>query len=301
MAKTFARDIVNAAWRAQVLIPAFNTPYLPVMAPTVRALRDARCFGLIAVARPEWTKFQAHSIRHVRDEYERVKDERFTRLHLDHVPVIDEDDLEVDWRPILADALRLGYESVMIDASRLPLDANIAVTREVVEMARAYNVPVEAELGAILGHGEGPLPPYEELFASRKGFTDPDEARRFVAETGADWLSVAFGSVHGAISAARKHEKKVAARLDIEHLDRLSAVTGVPLVLHGGTGIPKAYVLQAARHGIAKINIAAATRQAYESHLQESVEAAQQAVYETAMRILCEDLDLQNTIGRLPV
>ena len=59
-------------------------------------------------------------------------------------------------------------------------------------MAHAAGVPVEAELGAVMGHEAGPLPPYEELFASGKGFTAPEEAKRFVEETGADWLSVAI-------------------------------------------------------------------------------------------------------------
>ena len=80
------------------MVPAFNIPYLPMMEPVVAALRATRVFGLIAVARLEWIKFEARSLQAVYDEYQRVKDERFTRLHLDHVPVIDEDNLRVDDR-----------------------------------------------------------------------------------------------------------------------------------------------------------------------------------------------------------
>ncbi|MCD6415298.1 MAG: class II fructose-bisphosphate aldolase [Planctomycetes bacterium] len=72
---------------------------------------------------------------------------------------------------------------------------------------------MEAELGAVLGHEAGPLPPYDQLFGSGAGFTAPDEARCFVDETGLDWLSVAIGNVHGAISGAARRHKKVAARL----------------------------------------------------------------------------------------
>lgn len=82
-----------------------------------------------------------------------------------------------------------------------------------------------------------PLPPYEELFASGRGFTDPEEAGRFARESGADWLSVAIGNIHGAISVAAKGLKKVEARLDIAHLERIRRTAGIPLVLHGGTGI----------------------------------------------------------------
>ena len=72
-------------------------------------------------------------------------------------------------------------------------------------------LPCEAELGAVMGHEAGPMPPYEELFASGKGFTDVAEAKRFVQETGCDWLSVAVGSVHGAIAAGRRIRAKPAA------------------------------------------------------------------------------------------
>ena len=85
-------DFLRRAWRARTVVPAFNIPYLPMMEPVVRALRDARSFGLITVARLEWLKFEARSLEAVAEEYERVRDPRSPRLHLDHVPVIDEDD-----------------------------------------------------------------------------------------------------------------------------------------------------------------------------------------------------------------
>ena len=292
-------ELMQAAWKAKTAIPGFNIPYLPMMEPVVRALRDTRCLGLIMVARLEWVKFESKSLRAIRDEYERVKDEGFTRLHLDHVPVIDEDNLRVDFERDLREAVELGYESVMVDGSRLSFDENIAATKAVVDMAHAKGVPVEAELGAVMGHEAGPMPPYEELFESGKGFTDPDEARRFVVETGVDWLSVAVGSVHGAISAAKRTEKKVEARLSIDQLDAIREAVNIPLVLHGGTGIRKSYVLDAIRHGIAKINVATAIRQPYEAHVEESVEKAQDAVYDTMLTVIREDLELEGTADLL--
>ena len=293
--KRTTAEIVRAAWQAGNVVPAFNIPYLPMMKPTVDALRDARCFGLIMVARLEWEKLEALSPRAIFDEYQRTRDDRFTRLHMDHVPVIDEDGLRADYEAILSEAVRLGYESVMVDGSRLPLDENIAATRSIVEMAHAAGVPVEAELGAIAGHEAGPMPPYEELFASGKGFTDPAEARRFVRETGVDWLSVAVGSVHGAISAARRAEKKVAARLNIPHLDKVRKAAGVPLVLHGGTDIQREFILDGVRHGIAKINIATATRQPYEALRGQSIEKAQDAVYQTVRNIIRTELNIEGS------
>ena len=78
-------------------------------------------------------------------------------------------------------------------AELLQLDENIAATARVAKMAHEAGIPVEGELGAVLGHEAGPLPPYEELFASGRGFTDPQQAERFVKESKVDWLSVAFG------------------------------------------------------------------------------------------------------------
>jgi len=287
------------AQQQRTAIPGFNIPYLPMMEPVVRALRDTRCFGLIMVARLEWEKFSAGGVKPIYDTYQQVKDERFTRLHLDHVPVIDEDNLLVDYEAILAEAATLGYGSIMIDGSRLSLDDNITATRRIVDMAHQHGVAVEAELGAVMGHESGPMPPYEELFASGKGFTDPDEAKRFVAETGVDWLSVAIGSVHGAISATARREKKLEARLSIERLDALREATGIPLVLHGGTGIKKECILESVQHGIAKINIATAIRQPYEALMEQSPDAALEAVYEATAAVVRNDLELMNSIDIL--
>ena len=290
--------MVNAR-RAGLAIPAFNIPYLPMMEPVVAALRDTGSFGFIAVARLEWIKFQARSLEAVHREYQRVKDDRFTRLHLDHVPVIDEDNLQVDYESVIREALDTGFQSVMVDGSRLPLDENIRATKRIVEMAHARGIAVEGELGAVMGHEAGPLPSYEELYASGKGFTDPGEAKQFVEETGVDWLSVAIGNVHGAISDALRHNKKVEARLNVEHLKRIHDAVGIPLVLHGGTGIKKECVLAAIMHGIAKVNIATAIRQAYEKGVVQSVAAGQQATYEAAVNVLTDDLELSGSQPRI--
>lgn len=287
------------AMKAGIVIPAFNIPYLPMMEPIVRALRDTNAFGLIQVARLEWEKFESRSLEVIRDEYEKTKDEAHTRLHLDHVPVIDEDNLRVDYAAIIKEAINLGYESVMVDGSRLPLDENIATAREVGDLAHAAGIPFEAELGAVLGHESGPLPPYDELFESGKGFTDKDEAKRFVDESGVDWLSVAFGSIHGAISGAAKSQKKVAARLDIDHLDTLRDATPVPFVLHGGSGIRKESLQKAFKHGIAKINICTALRQAYEQAQAESVAAGQQALYDATVELIQGELEIAGSAIRI--
>ncbi len=300
MARLSTGDIVLQAACSGLVVPAFNVPHLPMMEAIVEALRDARAFGLIQVARLEWMKFKSGSLKAIRDTYAGCKDERYTRLHLDHVPVIDEDNREVDYEAIIAEALSLGYESVMVDGSRLPLAGNIAATQRVVALAHAAGVPAEAELGAVLGHEAGPLPPYEELFRSGRGFTDPAEAARFVRETGVDWLSVAVGNIHGAISGAAKSAKKVEARLDVAQLDKIRAAVGnVPLVLHGGSGIRQESILAGVRHGIAKINVGTALRQAYEAGAAVSAAEARKRTYDATAAVIRDELEIVGSADRL--
>jgi ketose-bisphosphate aldolase len=274
--------VVRNAWKAGLVIPAFNVPYLPMVKPVIQAVADQDAFALIETARLEWIKFEAEGPAAVMEAFTRWQDPDHVQIHLDHVPVIDEDGERVDYLSAIREAIDLGYRSVMVDGSRLGLEENIACTRQVAQMAHEAGIPCEAELGAVLGHEGGPLPPYEELFESGMGFTDVEQARRFVEETDCDWLSVAVGNVHGAVSGAMKDKKKVEARLDLDHLERLRRATDVPLVLHGGSGVKREYVLAAIKRGIAKINIGTEIRQAYESALSESesVAAAQDAVYD---------------------
>jgi len=290
---------MHHAWEKGIVIPGFNIPYLPMMEPVVKALSDTGTFGLIMVARLEWIKFKAGSPKHIFDEYQKYKNMQYTRLHLDHVPVIDEDGQKTDFEKIISEAIEIGYDSVMIDGSRLPLEKNIKHTRKIVKLARQVNIPVESELGAVMGHEDGPLPPYKKLFAAGKGFTSPGEALHFVNETGTDWLSVAIGNIHGAISAISRNKAKIKARLDIPHLAKIHEMVKIPLVLHGGTGIRKGYLLESFKHGMAKINIATAIRQPYEKLMELSVKSAQQAVYEKMINIINNKLEIAGSAKRI--
>lgn len=293
------REIVLKAWKLGFVIPAFNVPHLPMMEPIVKAIRDTDSFGLIQVARLEIVKFKAESFRAIRDQYEKCRDDNHTRLHLDHVPVIDEDNISVDYVKEIGECLELGYESVMVDGSRLPFPENVAATRKIVELAKPYGAPVEGELGAVIGHEAGPMPPYEELFASGKGFTDPAEATEFVKQTGLDWLSVAIGNFHGAVAPDKKDSKKIAARLNIGHLKKINAAAGVPLVLHGGSGIQKEYLREAFASGIAKINVGTTVRQAYEKGARISPEKAAEETYKSVVEVIRDEYAIEGTAAKL--
>jgi len=137
------------------------------------------------------------------------------------------------------------------------------------------------------------------LFASGKGFTDPQEAQLFVRETGVDWLSVAIGNIHGAISRARRSEKKIEAHLNLAHLARIARSVHCPLVLHGGSGIRKQDIQDGISRGIAKVNIGIAIRQVYEAKMKKSVQAAQQAVYDQAVTIIRDEMNIAGSEAKI--
>jgi len=153
-------------------------------------------------------------------------------LHLDHSFSYDE----------IVQGIKDGFPSVMIDASKEEYRENVEQTSKVVEYAHKEGIDVEAELGHV-GSGAN-----KEDFKSRDFFTGVDEAVRFIEETGADSLAVSIGNAHGYY--AEKPE------LDFELLTDIKENTDIPLVLHGGSGIPDKQLKEAARIGISKFNIA---------------------------------------------
>lgn len=141
-------------------------------------------------------------------------------------------------------ALELGFTSVMFDGSHLPLDENIAQTKRIMEMAQEYDAAVEAEIGCVGGSEDGS----EDIAIN---CTNPDDAVRFVNETGVDALAIAVGNAHGNYKSTPK------LRFDI--LEKCAELVDTPLVLHGGTGISPEDFVKCSKTGIKKINIATAT------------------------------------------
>lgn len=139
-------------------------------------------------------------------------------------------------------AIEAGFSSVMIDMSARPFKENIKETLRVVERAHPAGVTVEAELGRLVGE-EGAI----LVKGPEAAQTDPDEAKRFVEETGVDCLAVSIGTQHG--------QYRFKPNLNIERLKKIENEVSVPLVLHGGSGTPMNQVQEAIRNGINKVNI----------------------------------------------
>ena len=151
-------------------------------------------------------------------------------VHLDHCESLD----------YMKQALEIGFTGVMYDGSVLPYGENAANTRAAVEMAKAYGVGVEAEIGTLASREGG------AAAAAGPVYTDPDLAVKFCAETGIDALAPSFGTAHGIYKS-----KPV---LDLDRVKVISEKTGLPLVMHGGSGVSDEDYRTAIRNGIRKIN-----------------------------------------------
>lgn len=170
-------------------------------------------------------------------------------IHLDHCAHID---FEIK-------CIRYGFTSIMFDGSLLSFEENVAKTKKVVEIAHAVGVSVEAELGTI-----GQTSEYGEKIAG-SGLTEPEDAAKFVAETGVDFLATSFGTAHGLYKAEPK--------LDFARLEKIAALTKIPLVMHGGTGVPEAQIKKSISLGICKINFSTILRKSFIDKIQEYMAA----------------------------
>jgi tagatose bisphosphate family class II aldolase len=195
-------------------------------------------------------------------------------LHVDHCP---------SYKTIVQ-CIRSGYTSVMIDGAALPYEENVALVKKVVELAHSCGVAVEGEIGRI-GGTEDDL----TLDEREAAFTVPVEAKAFAAATGIDTLAIAIGTAHGVY--------KGEPRLDFDRLDAISKTVGLPLVLHGASGVPDDSIERAIKGGICKINIATELKIPMADAIQEVFRkkpdendprnymgAAKQAVKEVARR-----------------
>jgi len=155
-------------------------------------------------------------------------------------------------------ALELGFTSVMLDASTLPFEENIARVKAVVEKARKYGATVEAELGLVGGSEDG---------SCDHGIrcTDPDDAVVYARETGIDALAVAIGNAHG--------NYPVASTLAFDVLEKIHEKVDIPLVLHGGSGITDKDFQRAISLGIRKVNIATASFNSLTAHVEKYMES----------------------------
>ena len=177
-------------------------------------------------------------------------------VHLDHAVDLDQ----------IKRAIAAGFTNVMIDASKEPYEVNIQKSKEIAEFAHRYSpygadgCSVEAELGMLAGREEHVQVSEED---AGKAYTDPTLVRRFVEETGIDALAVAIGTAHGFYKAAPK------IRFDL--LDEIRKCTDIPLVLHGGTGVPDEDFRKCVAMGMSKINVGTGLKKVYTDAVRQAI------------------------------
>jgi ketose-bisphosphate aldolase len=178
-------------------------------------------------------------------------------IHLDHGRTVQQ----------IVRAIKLGFTSVMIDASYLPFEKNVEMTRKIVQLAHPFNVSVEGELGRIRGEEFGlstQSSDYEEL-------TDPEKAREFVQATEIDILSVSVGTVHG-----MEYRHKV--RVEVPLVKRIAEKTSIPLALHGSFKAPDEAIKQAVEAGICKVNLALHFWEPFTNGVKEALQTKEEIV-----------------------
>lgn len=190
------------------------------------------------------------------------------------------------------EAIRLGFDSVMYDGAHLPFEDNIASTRKIVEIAHAFGLPVEAELGRI--------PDADEAVDWASYYTDVAEAERFVAETGVDTLAISVGVVHGVPLSEP-------APLALDRIAQIRDAVPVPLVLHGASGVPADDVRAAIGAGVAKLNADTDLRLAFRQGIEKTwaqgdrqLEEALRAGRELMIAATVEKMELFGCAGRAP-
>ncbi len=157
-------------------------------------------------------------------------------------------------------AINLGCNGVMVDSSEQPFEENVRRTRDIVAMARGCAVPVEGELGYVPGvEGED-----AERHPGEVAYTTVDEARTYVRETGVDFLAVSIGTVHGRMQGRPE--------LDFDRLEQINRALGIPLVIHGGTGLDDGQFRRLIENGVAKINYFTALSDAAAATIRRNVD-----------------------------
>ncbi|MEO8286105.1 MAG: class II fructose-bisphosphate aldolase [Chloroflexota bacterium] len=239
-------ELLPLAERGGYAIGSFAPRYTTMIGTVLRAAQRLRSPLIVQISNNEFRWYESSPAQFAEEFYRALRDEQITVpvvLHLDHTKVMD----------VIETAIGAGFTSVMMDASEKPLDENIALSKEAVSYAHAHGASAEAELGMIGTTDMIETDRDEELF------TDPEEAERFVRETGVDALAVSVGTAHGVYMVRQP-------RVDYDRLAAIKARTGAHMVLHGGSGVPADMMARAIKlpgGGVSKINIATDLEQAF--------------------------------------
>ncbi|MFU2417026.1 class II fructose-1,6-bisphosphate aldolase [Peptostreptococcaceae bacterium] len=244
MALVTTKEMLLKAQEGHYAVGAFNVENMEMVMAVIGAAEELNS-PVILQTTPSTVKYAGLDYYLANVKVAAEKASVPVAMHLDHGSSFE----------LAMQALRTGYTSIMIDGSHESFEDNIAVSKAVADACRPSDIPVEAELGKVGGKeddldgGEG------------NAHTDPQEAKEFVERTGVSSLAVAIGTAHGIY----KGEPKI----DLDRLSEIREVVSVPLVLHGGSGIPDETIKESIRRGIAKVNYATELRIAFSNGVKK--------------------------------
>ncbi len=252
------KDLLAVAHQNHFAVPAFNISNNMLLRGVIEASEEANSPVIFAI-HPDELAFVRHPF--IKGAIEEAHKTNIpVCIHLDHGSSIKQ----------IMEAIQCGFTSVMIDASTKPLEENIAISKQVVELAHTINVSVEGELGTI-----GTTSPQAEAGTEDIIYVRPEDVETYVNATGVDTLAAAVGTAHGL------YPKDRPPKLRLDLLKEITARVDIPLVLHGGSGNPDEEIAKAVKLGINKINISSDIKNAF--YLKAREVLADKGLYEPLM------------------
>lgn len=245
------KELLAVANKNNFAVPAFNISDYNMFNGIIEAAEEKKAPVIIAIHPDELSHTTTEMVKGIID-----------RINKSSVPAVIHLDHGGSYEQVIT-AIQAGFTSVMIDASSQPYEGNVAACKKVVEAAHAVNVSVEGELGTI-----GNTDSVETTAPDEILYTDPEQAKDFIEQTGIDCLAVAIGTCHGIYPKDKKPE----LRIDI--LDEIKKIVDAPLVLHGGSSNKDSEIAKSVEHGINKINISSDIKVAYYDKMREVLQDA---------------------------
>lgn len=277
------KELLTIAKENKFAVPAFNIGSLEILRAVMEVAEETNS--------PVILEIHPLEIEYLTDPFVLTVKEY---AHKSKVPVV----IHMDHGSNIYDVMRSiknGYTSVMIDASNLPYEENVALTKQVVELAHKVNVSVEAEIGTIGAMN------YETEGVDNVLYTDPEQAKDFVKRTGIDCLAVAIGTAHGL------YPKNFTPKLNLELLKILNKEVNIPLVLHGGSGNTDEEVTASVSLGVSKVNISSDVKSVFFKKCHELLNENPNQYepcdlfpkcIDEAKKVIYHKLNVLNTIGK---
>lgn len=277
------KELLTIAKENKFAVPAFNIGSLEILRAVMEVAEETNS--------PVILEIHPLEIEYLTDPFVLTVKEY---AHKSKVPVV----IHMDHGSNIYDVMRSiknGYTSVMIDASNLPYEENVALTKQVVELAHKVSVSVEAEIGTIGAMN------YETEGVDNVLYTDPEQAKDFVKRTGIDCLAVAIGTAHGL------YPKNFTPKLNLELLKILNKEVNIPLVLHGGSGNPDEEVTASVSLGVSKVNISSDVKSVFFKKCHELLNENPNQYepcdlfpkcIDEAKKVIYHKLNVLNTIGK---